>query len=538
MEQPPQVEREKDGREKAGGGKPNVPIAADMELIEIDRLKTYPFLRSSSEIFLKKLQPHCAEQTFAPRDVILRAGAYSDAAYYLASGIVSVKLTPIDQKAAPPASERASRDGKSFGDRLQAVFARKPEQQAVQRGGVTPDGTVMLADLPVDLRPNQEVLLEAGEVFGEMSALSRYPISADVVARTEVQCLLIRTSGLRLIFKQKELADFKKMIDERYRSRTLASHLRTVSLFSGLDDRAIAKLRTSAELLSYEPGKLIVEEGTPSDGLYLVRGGYVKVALRAGQADAAVTYLRKGDYAGEVGLLLDEPWPFSLFALEHVEIVKIRREDFQSTLAAYPDMERQLWGTVVMRLKERGSVGRDPLASRYLQMAMDTGLIHGESVLLIDLKTCTRCDDCVRACADTHGGIPRFIREGNKFRTWSVPTACYQCTDPVCMIGCPTGAITRPLGTLEVTINKDTCIGCGTCSGKKPTKQYPGCPWFNIVEVPFSSPTLNREIKLATKCDLCLGRTAGPACVQMCPHGSAVRISFKDLATVGATLSD
>jgi Fe-S-cluster-containing hydrogenase component 2 len=181
-------------------------------------------------------------------------------------------------------------------------------------------------------------------------------------------------------------------------------------------------------------------------------------------------------------------------------------------------------------LKERGSVAREPLSSRYLQMAMDTGLIHGESVLLIDLKTCTRCDDCVRGCADTHGGVPRFIREGSKFRSWSVPTACYQCTDPVCMIGCPTGAITRPLGTLEVTINKDTCIGCSNCVKR--------CPWSNIIEVPFRSPTLNRDIDLATKCDLCLGRPAGPACVQMCPHGSAVRISFKDLATVTRTLSD
>jgi Fe-S-cluster-containing hydrogenase component 2 len=43
-------------------------------------------------------------------------------------------------------------------------------------------------------------------------------------------------------------------------------------------------------------------------------------------------------------------------------------------------------------------------------------------------------------------------------------------------------------------------------------------------------------INLATKCDLCIGRSAGPACVQMCPHGSAVRISFKDLETVARTL--
>jgi Fe-S-cluster-containing hydrogenase component 2 len=260
-----------------------------------------------------------------------------------------------------------------------------------------------------------------------------------------------------------------------------------------------------------------------------VRGGYVKVALRSGSGDVAVTYLRKGDHAGEAALLLEEPWPYSLTALEHVELVKIGRDVFRRTIAEYPHVQQALWDTVVRQLKQRGRALRNPLSSQYLQMAMDTGLIHGESVLLIDLTTCTRCDDCVQACADTHGGTPRFIREGVKLRDYVVPTACYQCTDPVCMIGCPTGAITRPLGTLEVTINKDTCIGCGNCVSK--------CPWKNITPVPYDSPTLGKHIDLATKCDLCLGRAAGPACVQMCPHGAAMRVNFKDLDKVSSILS-
>lgn len=513
---------------EAAERKPNVPVAPGTELVEIARLKEYPFLKDCSEIVLKKLQPQFAERHYEPGATILERGGYSDAAYYLASGVVGVRVLPIAGGREEKAAEAAGAP-RSLAARIQAILNRAPAQQAVQRPRVAADGTIVLSDIPVDLRANEEVLLEAGEVFGEMSALSRYPISADVTARSEVDCLLIRTAGLRLMFKQKELAPFKKMIDDRYRTRTLANHLRTVTLFADLDERAIASLRETAELLSFEPGKQIVEQGAPSDAFYLVRGGFVKVAVKAGEASAAVTYLGKGDYAGEIGLLLDEPWPFSLFALEHVEIVKIPRADFQAVLAQYPAVQEQLWAATVERLKARGMVARVPLTSRYLQMAMDTGLIHGESVLLIDLSTCTRCDDCVRGCAETHGGTPRFIREGNKFRAWSIPTSCYQCTDPVCMIGCPTGAITRPLGTLEVTINKDTCIGCSNCVRR--------CPWGNIIEVPFASPTLNREIDLATKCDLCLGRPQGPACVQSCPHGSAVRISFKDLPTVSRTLS-
>jgi CRP-like cAMP-binding protein/Fe-S-cluster-containing hydrogenase component 2 len=511
-------------------GKPNIPVAPGVQTVDLERLKQYPFLSKVSETVLRKLQPGFTEETYKAGDTILKAGSYIDAAYYLASGIVSLILTPIEPDPNRPRGSRPLPSATTFADSVQDVLKREPAKQAVQQPIGKADQTVMLADVPKDLRSRDEIVLEAGEVFGEMSALSRYPLSTDIVARTDVQCLLIRTSALRLMFKQKDLAEFKKLIDTRYRERTLSFHLRSVGLFEHLGDAAIEKLRQSADLLSFEPGALIVEQGKPADAFYLVRGGYVRVALQVGAANAAVTYLRRGDYAGEIGLLLDEPWPFSLSALEHVEIVKLTRDVFQEVVAANPTMQQLLWDATVARLKERGTVAREPLSSRYLQMAMDTGLIHGESVLLIDLKTCTRCDDCVRGCADTHGGVPRFIREGSKFRSWSVPTACYQCTDPVCMIGCPTGAITRPLGTLEVTINKDTCIGCANCVKR--------CPWGNIIEVPFRSPTLNRDIDLATKCDLCLGRPAGPACVQMCPHGSAVRISFKDLATVTRTLSD
>ena len=250
----------------------------------------------------------------------------------------------------------------------------------------------------------------------------------------------------------------------------------------------------------------------------------MKVAVREEERELPVTYLRKGDYTGEIGLLLGQPWPVTLTALEHVELVRIGRSEFQRALEASPRIEEELWNAVVAQLKERGFALRNPAAVESLRAAMDTGLIHGESVLLIDLNTCTKCDDCVRACAATHGGVPRFIREGARVSHYSVPTACYQCTDPVCMIGCPTGAISRPLGTLQVLIDDATCIGCHRCVN--------GCPWHNIVPVPFYSKTLKREIELATKCDLCVGRAEGPACVQMCPHGSAVRVDLKDPAVV------
>jgi CRP-like cAMP-binding protein/Fe-S-cluster-containing hydrogenase component 2 len=499
------------------------------EVVDIARLRTYPFLSKLSDAMLGRLQPGLIERRYKPGEHILRAGEYSDSAFYLREGVVEVRLMPLGPQTGPATpSKKAKASGPGFNPTAQfAKIAGK--LQAVQRSGVSADGTVVLSDMPVDARANERVLLEPGELFGELNALARYAISSDVVAQTDVVCLTIRTPALRTLFKQKELASFKAQVDERYRKRTLGAHLRQVDLFSGVSDQLLERLRSTAELLSFEPGSLIVEQDAPADAFYLVRGGYVKVAMRTGARDLSVTYLRKGDYAGEIALLLEEPWPFSLEALEYVEIVRIKKEAFQAVIHEQPEVESRLWEEAIRRLKERGAVSRNPLASQYLQMAMDTGMIHGESVLLIDLNTCTRCDDCVRGCADAHGGTPRFIREGKQYRHWMIPTACYQCSDPACLVGCPTGAITRPLGTREVTINPQICIGCGNCSRR--------CPWGNISQVPYDSPAVGKTIDLPNKCDLCLGRAEGPACVQMCPHGAAVRVSFKDLPTVVHTFT-
>jgi Fe-S-cluster-containing hydrogenase component 2/CRP-like cAMP-binding protein len=322
---------------------------------------------------------------------------------------------------------------------------------------------------------------------------------------------------------------FKKFLDTRYRERALTRHLSQVALFATLPAEVLDKLKVAAELVSFEPGQIIAEEGAPADTFLMVRGGYVKVSVHAGSSDLAVTYLRKGDYAGETAILLDEAWPFTLQALEHVELVKLPKEVVTIVLKDAAPVRDALWAEMLGRLKARGAASRNPTSAEYMQMAMETGLIHGESVLLIDLSTCTRCDECVRGCADAHGGQPRFIREGKRYRNWLVPTACYQCTDPVCMMDCPTGAISRQVGTLEVTIYEPTCIGCTNCAKR--------CPWGNITMVEGDEKRPDgKPVELASKCDLCLTRPEGPACVQRCPQGSAVRISFKDLETVTATL--
>ena len=107
--------------------------------------------------------------------------------------------------------------------------------------------------------------------------------------------------------------------------------------------------------------------------------------------------------------------------------------------------------------------------------------------------------------------------------------ACMQCVDPVCLIGCPTGAIHRSLEGGVIVINDDTCIGCGVCANS--------CPYDNIRMVTLhdrnGNTILDRDnqtpIAKATKCDLCVEQLGGPACERACPHDALQRLDFHAL---------
>jgi Fe-S-cluster-containing dehydrogenase component len=167
-----------------------------------------------------------------------------------------------------------------------------------------------------------------------------------------------------------------------------------------------------------------------------------------------------------------------------------------------------------------------------VEFLVDERLINGKRTMMIDLDRCTGCDDCVKACAATHGGTPRFVRNGPQLGPLMFAHACMHCEDPVCMIGCPTGAIGRDSESGVVSINANTCIGCKTCSES--------CPYENIVMIQRTDSrgrlAFDRQTQLpilqASKCDLCHGIGSGPACQNACPHAALVRLDTSNVVSL------
>src|SRR5688500_9537995 len=104
----------------------------------------------------------------------------------------------------------------------------------------------------------------------------------------------------------------------------------------------IAYLRERVELMRFSPGEVIVRQGDAADAFYLVRMGFVKVSERHPGGDVVLTYLGRGAYFGEMGLLGGGVRTASCTALDHVDVVKIPGEDFHLMLSKFPAIRSAL----------------------------------------------------------------------------------------------------------------------------------------------------------------------------------------------------
>ncbi|QDU87283.1 Electron transport protein HydN [Pirellulimonas nuda] len=496
-------------------------------------------------------------------DLVVREGEYGGSAFLVLDGRFRVALERL------PASMLGHKEKPSAGGRLWRSIAqlwqgaRPPEARkqvmrlsfddpgVLARPGGDGAPRVFLQDVPVVLSQTATATVGAGEVFGELSALARTPRTSTIFAEGAGALLEIRWQGLRELMRY--APQLREHIDRLYRSRALGVHLHDTPLLEDLPPETLDGLTEAVVFESYgqfewhaeSPADLsddlftralrepmAREEGDQPDGLLLVRSGFARVSRRVGEGRRTVGYLGKGEVFGLAELAaaaIGRPTPFahSLGAIGHLDLLRIPREAaLRSVLAALPRARLEALAAGVLEPEGEDRQEGPKLSTGRLDFLVDYRLNNGVQAMVIDLDRCTRCDDCVRACAAAHDGNPRFVRQGPTHDGLQFASACMHCADPVCMIGCPTGAIHRDAATGVVRINEPTCVGCGTCAGS--------CPYQNIRMVQIRTlagqPVVDGQNELpilkATKCDLCIDLVGGPACQQSCAHDALVRINL------------
>ncbi len=487
------------------------------ESLTVEELKQIPMFARISSQFLKRSEGAVVRRKFNKGDILCRQGEFGSTAFYIESGRVDVYL---ETNLSHVRTQRA--DG-LFKKMTSLVLPRERDQREEEGSK-----RYIPIDANVDLPYADPIAsVEAGELIGEAACLNHQPRSATMRATEETVVLEMLRNALDILRRNRE---FKAEMQRKYRDRALSNHLRTVPGLRDLPPEFVEELRERVELVSYGPGEEICRQGEPADAFYLVRMGHVKVYVSYQDNETLVlSYLSRSQYFGEMGLLGGGVRTASCSALDHVELVRISRADFELMVSTFPAVRAQL--EAVAREHEESNRLRLAQPSKVsLQQYVDQGLYEAQSLLVLDLEKCTRCDECVRACAQAHDGVSRLIRDGLRYEKYLVTTSCRSCRDPLCMVGCPVGSIRRK-NDLEIII-EDHCIGCGRCAEQCPYGNINMQPFEQLLPDPQTGRMEKREWRKATVCDLCsdqcLSENDDPSCVYACPHDAAHRVDGKE----------
>jgi len=248
-----------------------------------------------------------ARKTFRPGEILMREGESGTTAFYVLSGEVEIFLSN-------PVARVESKRGAPRGlfrrlTRITSYVKGVPDRGQSGRPARTHIPIDASIDLPLD---NPIATLGAGEVIGELSALAAlkqeklkrpkfYPRSATVRAKSEVVVLEMLPNILNNVLYNSPV--FKEKLNNNYRSRALDNHLRSVPVFAGISRDFLDSIRRRVELVDFQPGQLICRQGDVADCFYLIRLGFVKVSLEFPGGEMVLTYLSRGSYFGEMGLL-------------------------------------------------------------------------------------------------------------------------------------------------------------------------------------------------------------------------------------------
>ncbi|MGE3465298.1 MAG: cyclic nucleotide-binding domain-containing protein [Pyrinomonadaceae bacterium] len=417
--------------------------------------------------------------------------------------------------------------------------------------------------------------IPAGNSFGEMALLSGTPRTATVSVGEGVNPALVLEFSRPAIRLLRKLPKFGRFLDRNYRAygqSLTINELRNV-MHGDIDGAVLKRLDDAARFAIYEKDHVLFREGDPINRVVYVKNGWIQRVSGAQFNPKAADILLESDAAVGLDFLgsgtclgldaIDDPgtWKYTATVWGRAEVVEVAISRLRE--------DQELTGTIVPFLKstngDRSSVPSRPSDNRVINATtkeIETGVVDGVNLLVMDMAKCIRCGNCSLACHKVHGNT-RLVRRGihierplkplsSSVQSVLVPEVCMHCQDPECLTGCPTGAIARfPNG--EIDINPATCIGCGDCATQCPYNAISMIPksdgksngkgvfskllsGFSLRETKLPEPVEQTENLLAVKCNLCKDtglnpkgkKTSAYSCEENCPTGALVRVNPRE----------
>ena len=314
---------------------PPQPIA---DLLSSEAEEEIELLSISSDQEVEPLPP----AAFPAHPAITTSGADLDAAF-----------GAIDTAAPPPPAHKVPAKVPLFDDLSQEAFVSlvnklsyklwAPGEQILKEGEpgrsffVIIEGKVRVFKRLSDGTELQLAELGEGAFFGEMALLSGAPRTANVAAVEDTELLEITDTVLREVVEAHPVV--ATSLKNFYRQRLLNNVMTISPMFKDFDAGERKSVVERFKMRQATAGEVLVQQGKPSDGLYVVLHGQVRVVKKTSDdADVELARLKEGDIFGEMSLLTRKPATATVTAIGNTIVLKLPRENFQELILTHPQI--------------------------------------------------------------------------------------------------------------------------------------------------------------------------------------------------------
>lgn len=125
-------------------------------------------------------------------------------------------------------------------------------------------------------------------------------------------------------------------------------YLRKAPIFKGLPARELEFIARSVKERIFEPGTVIVKQGDPGVGFFMIVDGRVEVI----HDNHKIRDMGPGEFFGEMALLEERIRTATVTATERTRCLALVRWDFRALLKENPELAVRMLEVVVQRMRE------------------------------------------------------------------------------------------------------------------------------------------------------------------------------------------
>lgn len=192
---------------------------------------------------------------------------------------------------------------------------------------------------------NHEAVNKTRDLLVEIEAAKLKSVPADVFSSKEME-------GEKAVTERPESPrSIEEMIVRTSYAETPTEIDITPEFLKSLPQDEQKRIMEDLNILTFNKGEIVIEEGDSGDSIYLIKSGRAKVSTHVLGKVIELAILERGDIFGEVAFLTGRPRTATVTAIERLEVLEFTRPVLENLLESHPEVLKTLQDFYYSRLQ-------------------------------------------------------------------------------------------------------------------------------------------------------------------------------------------